>query len=440
MQPLNVMVHGTAATCRSVAAWFGQVAEKSTGAADAVQQSRMSANAGWWGPAQQRFTEMAYGPVLQCDDLAATCRQYSTALYDFADSLDAVVNRMNEAVDKALSGGLTAEHELLIFPPNRDEMIGPQPSPPDDPTPENIGSYRQAAQAYNAQVDAYNAKVAVFNECSAIVKEARIVEDQAHTDLAGNLRADGPPPNVDASWEIGNTSAQSLLGGIEGNNDGRMAVLNKLNRLGDDTSVFTQLATARNGDQQLTKAQRDAYLRAAAKAGANHDRYLSFLDAWEKRTLPAALHSSRVPPGFAQYGGARRALVEFSPKDATRVAKIVIRGVPVVGDVFTVGDEIYKGVSGQQTARATVIRSIGMVGTGMIGGAAGALVGGTVGSFGGPPGIAIGAGVGSFLGDMFVGGAADEGLDELLKQVLPDDVDPRYNQPRVAEEGRIYEG
>jgi hypothetical protein len=130
------------------------------------------------------------------------------------------------------------------------------------------------------------------------------------------------------------------------------------------------------------------YQRAADNAGANRDRYLALLRLWgDGVRLPSVLRPQRIPVGHASYQCANRILAIPERIGHTKVAKTIIRAIPIAGDALTVGDEIRKAATGEQTWKVTGIRSIGLVAAGNIG----SFVGGAVGAL-------VGTGVGAVIG------------------------------------------
>lgn len=440
MEPLNLVVHGSSGTCRQMAGWLRGFGGSALAAANSIQAARATSASGWSGPAQLRFAEQAAGPRDQCDDLQFTCDQYATGLDSFADALDAVGRLMDDAAAKAAAGGLTVEERLLILMP---DPIGNPPSPPNSPYGDDVTSYDYAVQMYNKSVDAYNVKVAVFNECSDIVKEARKQEDQAHANLRGDLQAREGAPSWE-SLEVAGEKAKDLIDTVKYHDMARGKILDSIDQLDETASTYAQLANAERGLPEVSKEMRELYQRAADNAGVNRDRYLTLLRRWgDGVRLPSVLRPQRIPVGHASYQGANRVLAIPERIGHTKVAKTVIRAIPIAGDVLTVGDEIRKAATGEQTWKVTGIRSIGLVAAGnigsFVGGAAFALAGTGVGAAIGavtggvpmigtiPAGAVLGGAGGAVVGDA----ALSHGVDILLNRVLSEEIDPAYAQPRL---------
>ncbi|RZS33942.1 hypothetical protein EV193_11092 [Herbihabitans rhizosphaerae] len=409
--------------CRQVAADFAALGKGAHEAGNAAQGSRQTASAGWWGPAQQRFIDVMRGPRDNCDDLALTCELYARGMTDFADSIDIVVKTMNEALAKARAGGLTVT-DFTIVPPDHAAMVGSPPKKPDDFAPDNRAAYDQGVKAYDARVDVFNERVKVFNECSDIVKSARKKEDEAHANLQGDL-APRKEFNLD-NWQVGGTAAQKVLKGIDHHNTARRRVVTVLNDLDIEARTYTEIASAKS----VSTSKLGPYFDKMAKtSGANRDMMLWLVRQLE-RGLPSGVTTQAVPPGFADYEGPGRPRATV-PSDA-RFAAPAIGGkaVPIIGDILTVGDELYNVARGKQTIEAGVIRSIGMVGMGYVGAAVGSTAGAAEGNREyGPVGGIIGGIVGAVTGDI----QFSEGFDQWSKKAYADSIDYQYNQEKLDE-------
>lgn len=431
---LNTLVPGSSGSCREAADWLKALTASANDASAKTTAARNTADAGWWGPASGRFHEVVYDAICVSDDLACTASTAEPALRDFADGLDKVNEKMQGARDTAVRGSLEVKAHTFIMAPDKGSLVtAPKPEMPHVADSKAIEEYNEAAAVYNAQMGEYNARVKVFNECSTLVKEARILEDQTHAALEGQLRivmpkgvkvptgqypgVDGPPPANPVPWEFGGTSVSIALDSASEAQEqwqrGRQEAITRANKLVNEASLYQQLATGRRfADYRPTKAELAAVRRKARLSGLAKESQLALVRAYEKGLPPIWRSTEKwvaLDGAGARAAASGRVRGDYS---TPKFRKSVGGGLFVVGAAISVGGEVAKLVNGEQTWQGTAVKSVGLV--------AGNLIGGFVG------GGALGP-----VGSVVLGATLEGAVDQFIEQLMPRDFDTAYNQPWV---------
>lgn len=175
-EPLNTEVRGEPAECRAVGQWFGDMSRGVHQAGDALFRSRSESESLWQGQAGDAFRESVLPKAKDTDEISDRCSNLSTALMNFAGTLEAAQRLMADARDVAAKAGLDVT-PTQINPPS----TAPVAPDRDEPTPQARDQYFAAHNAQQNQIDA-------FRKASDIVDEARERESDAHRELGDVLR------------------------------------------------------------------------------------------------------------------------------------------------------------------------------------------------------------------------------------------------------------
>ncbi len=179
--PIDTKIEGSPASVKGASHWLRTSLGTQVGhAADQINTSRNTANAGWDGTAGQAFSAKMTGGADKADGLASAASSAAQALDDYAAELQRAHNDMHAVRAAAATGGLTVNGEVIEEPGPAPAMPGPPPTG-DAVTPASVGAYNDAATAVNryaALVDAYN----------AAARDAESVRASSHA-AAGQLNA-----------------------------------------------------------------------------------------------------------------------------------------------------------------------------------------------------------------------------------------------------------
>lgn len=409
---LNTTVNGSSGTCREAADVLRSIGAYAKGAADDVHEARNDAKAGWHGPASYAFLDATAGPSQNCDDLSFTSETYADALDTFADALDGVIKRMDQALGKATAGQLEVHGPFIMRPkhPGPAPEVGIGPVSPRD-SPDVIYLFEKAQERYAEAAADFDRKAAVYNECLAIVKDARIREEQAHTDLREALAAEG---DFDA-WKVGRTSAAAVVSYVGTAENARYAAFIKAERLGEKAAGFQAMAEGRPG---IYTAKQLAELKVAAmKAGAGRQTYLKRVEEFERLAKYAPEWLRKSAPKYP--GRSESVHVPDAGASASkRAASAVVKRLPYIGSGLTVFSEGLGAYKGEQTWGKAVVSTGAVLAAGGTAGWAGA----TVGSAFGPVGMVVGGVVGGSIGGIAGGAVVDYFYPDDMP--MPDAVDP----------------
>src|SRR5690606_33122467 len=109
-QALNTMVNGSAGTCDQAAAWLRKLQKHANQAAGKSSSARGVADGGrWTGPASGYFLDSTSEMTRESTAVADRAGKYARALITFASALRSVNQTMDQALEKARSGGLRIE-------------------------------------------------------------------------------------------------------------------------------------------------------------------------------------------------------------------------------------------------------------------------------------------------------------------------------------------
>ncbi len=410
---LNPTVNGSSGTCIEGADWLGDLTIAGRAAADKVCDAQNAAYSGWRGPASQAYHDSIRGVGRDADDLAYTAENYGRAVREFADALDAVIARMDDALQKATAGGLEVDGPFIVPPA---PVINQHPSVRNPPIP--VGSmnsngdfqsnpeYTRAWETYQEIAREYNRKVEVFNTCKAIVSDARNREDEAHANLRDALEA--PEGSSLDAWTVGSVAASRVASTISAFENPRKEAFIHATRLSKEATFYQKWALGTVDD--LDSWQREQLTRAAAKARMGQLYYQQRVNQFEQyiKHVP-----QQVRDWVSYYPGKEK--LHGLPPDATANAKTaqkVLKRLPAVGSLLVIGTEANDALKGEQTWTKAAVDSGANLAGGALG-AAGALAvyGAITGSSLRPVGTAVvgtgGAIVGAIVGAIGGQAAAD---------------------------------
>lgn len=371
--PIVTLVEGTPESCRATANELGEVRDGAHDLSTGLFRVRGESESCWTGDAGDKFRQAMTTKGNAGNDTAEATGRAKVALEKFADELQTVIARMNQA------RAVAAEHGLTLTP---DTIEPPGPRPPEPtleaeplevPAEDSLPRFQQQAAA----MEAYERKVRGFEEAKAAVEDARRTEANAHLALEKAMK-----------YEL--NLFETLLAGaawsLEGVNRSMVTtpqgLADKFNKQAD--SLFHKAAQHPGsvdaaGLTPAQRASRTALLRQAAKTRATSMRVQTLANRIYSRTGVSA-------------GDARILGKSF-------------KGVPVVGTGIAIGLQTEAVINQGKPLEEGIGNVVGSTAGGAL---SGALATTAVGSLGGPVGVlvvvgasALGAGVGGYVGENF---------------------------------------
>jgi len=394
-QALNTTVNGSAGTCREVATALGQLYDAAYQASGELRTALTTADATWRGPAHDAFADQINQVRPDIDALSDRAFKVQWALNDFADSLDAILARMDDALAKATAGGLEVDGPFIVSP----TPPGPAPLLPTGPCgtaqAQRIMDQNQQAIAQHNQVIAdYNAKVAVYNEAKAIVTTARTMEANAHNALQQVVGAASQAVRNDMT-KIAFTTAGQARGFVGTMENTRRLAQDQADRLKTQAEFYRNFALGKQVDDPIWAKALLARSAQMADDGGKLETRAQQFEQWVK-TVPESTRKA-----LTAYPGQSKAEKLSTHTDETKLpagAGRIARSLPYVGGMITATSEAVGALKGEQSWE----RAAADTGAAIAGGAAGgALVGAIAGSAFGPGGTLILGIMGGFGGSKF---------------------------------------
>lgn len=394
-QALNTTVNGSVGTCRETATVLGQLYDGAYQASSEFRSALTTADATWHGPAHDAFADQINAVRPDIDVLSDRAFKVQWALNDFADSLDAILARMDDALAKARAGGLEVDGPFIVSP----APPGPAPILPTGPCgtaqAQRIMDQNQQAIARHNQVIAdYNAKVAVYNEAKAIVTTARTMEANAHSALEQAVGAASQAVQNDMT-KIAFTTAGQARGFVGTMENTRRLTQSQADRLKTQAEFYRNFALGKQiDDPYWAKALLERSAKMANDGGKLETRAQQF-EQWVKTVPENARKVLTAYPGQKPSETLSEHIDEAKlPAGAARLA----RSLPYLGGAITAMSESYGALKGEQSWG----RAAANTGAAIAGGAAGgALVGAVAGSAFGPMGTLVLGVLGGFGGSKF---------------------------------------
>ncbi|GAB3474568.1 hypothetical protein [Amycolatopsis cihanbeyliensis] len=397
-QALNTQVNGSSGTCVEAADWLAKLYSQAHQAAAAATGARGTAEADWHGPAQEAFHEATTNVDTHTRAIADRAFECEWALRDFADSLDSINAKMDDALAKATAAGLRVEGPFIIAPeaPAAPKLLPTGPCGTADAT--------AIMQQNQEAIAAYNVKAAAYNECKAIVNQARNLEQTAHETLRATMgKATETANDTVSSLFTWVSQTRSYVGG--GENSRRLAAA-KAERLFAQSKFLNDFALGAVSD--TNPAQQRILNRAAelANDGGKQQTRAQQFEKWVKM-IPKDVRD--VVTRYPGQGAVER-LSDHSNVKVPDFSSRMLRSVPYVGAGLTVVNESIGAAKGEQSWGRAAADTAAAIGGGALGGA---LTGAVAGSAFGPFGTIVLGLAGGFGGAMFaqdiVAGFAGDG-------------------------------
>ncbi|KID28297.1 hypothetical protein HQ32_04489 [Prauserella sp. Am3] len=359
----------------------------------------------WTGPASGYFLDSTSEMTRESTAVADRAGKYARALITFASALRSVNQTMDQALEKARSGGLRIEGPI-IFAPEAPKAPEPLPTGPcGTPKAQRIMEQNQTAQQEfaNGPLAEYNRKAGIFNACKMIVKRARNTEKAAHEELKEQLTDEGGETVDPAKTTVTLASyTRDMLGSQE--NDRRLAAA-KADRLLRQADFMNKFALGVISD--ANPAQQRALNLAAkyAEDGGKHLTRAAQFENWVKHT------PEKVRSISTKYAGQKMAenLAAHTNSTMPKFVGGVLRSAPYVGGLITGVSESIDAAKGEQSWGRAAADTGAALGGGALGGA---LVGFTLGNAATPLGgvvlgIAGAVGGATFAQDIVAGFSGD---------------------------------
>ncbi|MER5392696.1 putative T7SS-secreted protein [Saccharopolyspora sp. NPDC002686] len=184
-QSIDTFVAGDIGSCRSTAAWLNSVSGGVHEIGTSLHRARADSESCWSGQAGDAFRNVMKVNGTDADELAEQVTVVKKALEKFADELDTVKRRIDQAREVAASKGLTVTPTTIEGP-------GPAPRNP----ARNGPGYRSMPAEKRAEIEGvdaahlaeHEAKVRAFQDAQMAVDAARRDEKAAHATLASSMK------------------------------------------------------------------------------------------------------------------------------------------------------------------------------------------------------------------------------------------------------------
>jgi hypothetical protein len=388
---LDTQLKGDSATVRATADWLGRLIGAEHEAVTACNNVRAHSLAVWDGPAGDIMRHDLSETTQGGDTLVDRSEEYRRGLLTFADRLDTVRGKLNDARGKATAVG------LKVTP---GEIYPPAPAPPGPPmdsgrSPQSPADAQQMAiehdaamNQYKADLDRENKQAPVYSECRDLVADARELERTAHEDLDKlSTGIDGWVKNLK---KIGFMALSGGLDAIKGSQEAVTDLTRLSVELSDSAEVFNKIANGKyltDNDKTILSAWE---ADTNAKAGTMAAR-ADGIGKWMSKIPEGAREAIVLNPG---------SLIGESANVFAKGGKVVLKGLPLVGTLVTVGSasvDVAMGEDLGKVAVSTIAETGGQIAGGWAGGA---LVGAAMGSEVPVAGTVVGAVVGGIIGGM----------------------------------------
>lgn len=183
---LNTFVAGNPGSVRSSAEAIRQTGASVEDTAEGFHRSRSRSEGIWEGQAADGFRDQAGRTGKDADGLADLFGRLAQALTVFADDLDTVRARVEQAKQAAREGELTVLPNAITPP----IPLAGAPAPlPNGASAADSAAHSQATAGFQAAQTLHGKQQAAYDEAQATVNEARQIERSAHTKLTEALNA-----------------------------------------------------------------------------------------------------------------------------------------------------------------------------------------------------------------------------------------------------------
>lgn len=273
MFSLNLMVMGTPESCDTAADTLDRIHNSTVQASGTATKIFDFLDENWEGGAAALYHRAMENYTSGLDEIADSCPEWSRGLREFASSIRAVKQQMDEIQAFAKQSELRTEGPYIFAP------AGPPPMPqPEIGTP---GFKNKGVERYNTAADAYNQKVRAYNQCQQRVKEQRNKEDNAHEQLRSAFKIEPDKMTSVQKWVSGGSSFKGLIGTLDSH---RRTAVAAAEHVRTEASAFQKYAM---GDpMDLTKEQQKeltAFFKKSkaadmnVKAGRQLEKLLKFI-------------------------------------------------------------------------------------------------------------------------------------------------------------------
>lgn len=393
---LNTEVLDDPAACRATADGLERLKNGVQGTGDVAYRERGKSESFWQGTAADACRGELTDLGKDSDNLEDVVDTTKRALTVFADRIDTVRARMDQARHVASQGGLIVTAEAIL-PPGPAPGAAPQrPSGPISPQAE--AQLSQHNDAHNAAMQAFQAKQAAFQEASATVIDARQQQEDAHRDLDNGMQD-----------RLATIKKMKTYGMFVASNSLSIAKT----RQTQANDFFEKAGKIENHSRRMLEIARDPASAGATRAAA--ERAAQASGAGSEVTRAQGVQYQLKAPNWLRTG------VEANPgnyiEDGTALLKLgkgIARGMPFLGAGVTIASEAWDVSMGKNPGVAAA-ETGASIGGGAVGGMAGAEVGAAIGTLICPgPATVVGGVVGGVAGGMIGGMSATQGVDQAM--------------------------
>lgn len=393
---LNTEVLDDPAACRATADGLERLKNGVQGTGDVAYRERGKSESFWQGTAADACRGELTDLGKDSDSLEDVIEATKRALAVFADRIDTVRARMDQARHVASQGGLIVTAEAIL-PPG--PAPGPAPQRPSGPiSPQAEAQLSQHNDAHNAAMQAFQAKQAAFQEASATVIDARQQQEDAHRDLDNGMQ--DPLATIKKMKTYGMFVASNSLSIAK-------------TRQTQANDFFEEANKVKEHGNRMQAIADNPENAAATRAAAERAAQVSSEGA--EATRAQGVQYQLKGPGWLRTG------IEANPgnyiKDGTALLKLgkgIARGVPFFGSGVAVVSGGVDVALGKDPVVATAETGAN-IGGGAVGGMAGAEVGAAIGTLICPgPATAVGGVVGGVAGGLIGSMSATQGVDQAM--------------------------
>lgn len=393
---LNTEVRDDSAACRVMAAWLQKLSAGVEQIGDVVIQQRGASESFWQGSAGNACRAELETERRDSDSLEQLIDTTRRALNAFADQLDTVRARMDQARQVARDAGLIVVPNAVLPPGPGPGAMPTHPTGPMAPDAER--RYSEQLNIYSAALERHQAKQAAFAEVANTVADARGRQEGAHSALDKAMQ--------DPLAEIKSLKTVEMFMFSTGLSAAKAR----------QTWAYDLLKQAEGIEEHGNRMQAiadDPRNPAATRATAERVAQTSSMGAEYTKAQGEKIQLNT--PEWVRKG------VEANPgnyiKDGTgwlKLGKNAARAVPFLGTTVTIASGAGDIALGKDPGVAAAETGGNLAG-GVAGSLAGAELGGAVGSMIFPgPGTTVGGVIGGVAGGVIGGMSGTQAADEVM--------------------------
>ena len=312
-QALNTEVVGDPESCRANATWLKTLAHGVGDLQAAFGRTGSQSETFWHGAASEGFRHSVANSKTNAQHVADAATKVARALSKFADDLDTVRSRMNQARQVASAAGLTVT-DKEIQPPGAGPEAAQEPGGVD-----GTGT---------GEAD-HQAEVAAFNEVTGTIGAARGDERAAHEALQSAVKQQSEVlSTLKTIGQYALQKAVALTGGVVGASDDLLKSAEKSKGLGVlATALRSSPTLPAEANTALRDAQQELFSKWARDGAKRTDieQVISKIPAPVRNTLKFNL-SDVTKKAFQMDKGLPGTLKKDLP---------VLKRIPVVGTALT---------------------------------------------------------------------------------------------------------